>query len=98
MELKLVKLINGDDVITGNAEPVQDSKEPLVRLSKATMLAQTPQGVGLISWPQFSASDQIEVRASMIITVTDIHNEQITSMYDKFTGRIVTPTKPALIV
>jgi hypothetical protein len=98
--LKLVKLINGEDIITSEAVPVeaQHSKEPLVRLTKPTTLVRLQEGTGILAWPQFSDSSEVEIRASHIIAVTDIHNPSVVDIYNKFTSKIVTIEKPSLLV
>jgi hypothetical protein len=97
MDLKVIKLVSGETIFA-EVEVVKDSKEPLLSLRNPMGLAQGPQGTILQSWPPFATADVVEMRPIHAITITDVTNEQIINGYNKLTGGITTPEKPALLV
>jgi len=84
-EVKIVKLINGDDIVcvipTGEHQLKDDA--PLIRLEKPLQIKyvpqMTPQGfrdyIALIRWTNYTADRIITIPKDKIMTITNASNE-----------------------
>ena len=84
-EVKIVKLINGDDIVcvipTGENQLKDDA--PLIRLEKPLQIKyvpqMTPQGfrdyIALIRWTNYTADRIITIPKDKIMTITNASNE-----------------------
>ena len=84
-EVKIVKLINGDDIVcvipTGEHQLKDDA--PLIRLEKPLQIKyvpqMTPQGfrdyIALIRWTNYTADKIITIPKDKIMTITNASNE-----------------------
>ena len=91
-EVKIVKLINGDDIVcvipTGEHQLKDDA--PLIRLEKPLQIKyvpqMTPQGfrdyIALIRWTNYTADRIITIPKDKIMTITNAGNSMVTSYFN----------------
>jgi len=87
IEIKIVKLVNGDDVVC--AFPIEQlpEKSPLIRLFKPLQIKYVPQltpagfkdYVALIKWAAYTPDVVITIPKDKILTITNAGNEMIKS-------------------
>jgi hypothetical protein len=98
MNIKLVKLLNGEEIIG----EVQDStntiniKNPLRIVIMPSMSEQVPK-IGFSPWAPFSKDTEFSIDKSNIITIMNPIDEFL-SQYKQSFSQIVTPTQSKLIL
>ena len=96
-DVKVVKLVSGEEIFA-TVEVVTDAKEPLIRLCNPMCLARTEKGFTLVKWPRFSSSAAIEVRPKQhVITVGDLEEGEILTVYNTANSNIATPNQALLL-
>ena len=88
--VRVIKLINGDDIVCSFAEPSLPNKSPLLRLNKPLQIKYvshfTPQGlkdyIALIKWAAYTSDTVISIPKDKIVTITNATNEMKKS-YEK---------------
>ena len=95
--VRVIKLINGDDIVCSFAEPSLPNKSPLLRLNKPLQIKYvshfTPQGlkdyIALIKWNGFTHDPIVTIPKDKILTITNATEEmsrsyhQIAKGYEK---------------
>ena len=85
--IKIIKLINGDDIVCSFPKEQLGDKSPLIRLSKPLQVKYvpqlTPQGikdyVALIKWSPYTSDPIITIPKNKIMTITNASSEMIKS-------------------
>jgi|SRR5210317_315774 len=88
--VRVIKLINGDDIVCSFAEPSLPNKSPLLRLNKPLQIKYvshfTPQGlkdyIALIKWAAYTSDTVVSIPKDKIVTITNATNEMKKS-YEK---------------
>ena len=88
-QIKIIKLINGDDIVCILPKEQLTAKSPLLRLSKPLQVKYvpqlTPQGIkdyiALIKWVGYSTDEIITIPKDKIMTITNATNSMSKS-YD----------------
>lgn len=83
METKIVKLINGDDLVTKFAKEQLGDKSPLLRLEKPLQIKYvsqfTPKGfkdyIALIKWAGYTNDVVVTIPKDKIMSITNATNE-----------------------
>jgi hypothetical protein len=100
--IKIVKLVNGDDIVCSFSKDQLPSKSPLLRVEKPLQIKYisnlTPSGlkdyIALIKWASYTNDKIITIPKDKILTITNATDEMIRSYdgvaktYDK-----IIPTK-----
>jgi hypothetical protein len=87
IEIKIVKLINGDDVVCAFPKEQLPEKSPLIRLFKPLQIKYVPQltpagfkdYVALIKWAAYTPDIVVTIPKDKIITITNAGSEMIKS-------------------
>ena len=87
--LKIIKLINGDDIVCVLPKEQLGEKSPLIRLSKPLQVKYvpqlTPQGikdyVALIKWSPYTKDQIITIPKDKIMTITNANGSMVTSYF-----------------
>jgi|SRR5210317_213001 len=87
--LKIIKLINGDDIVCVLPKEQLGEKSPLIRLSKPLQVKYvpqlTPQGikdyVALIKWSPYTKDQIITIPKDKIMTITNASADMIKSYF-----------------
>src|SRR6056300_761789 len=87
--LKIIKLINGDDIVCVLPKEQLGEKSPMLRLSKPLQIKYvpqlTPQGikdyVALIKWAAYTLDEIVTIPKDKIMTITNASNSMITSYF-----------------
>jgi hypothetical protein len=87
--LKIIKLINGDDIVCVLPKEQLCEKSPLIRLSKPLQVKYvpqlTPQGikdyVALIKWSPYTKDQIITIPKDKIMTITNANGSMMTSYF-----------------
>jgi len=87
--LKIIKLINGDDIVCVLPKEQLGEKSPMLRLSKPLQVKYvpqlTPQGikdyVALIKWSPYTPDQIITIPKDKIMTITNASKSMITSYF-----------------
>ena len=96
-EIKIIKLINGDDIVCVLPIDQLPEKSPLLRLSKPLQVKYVPQltpggfkdYVALIKWAAYTPDTIVTIPKDKIMTITNASGEMITNynvianQYDK---------------
>ena len=108
-EVKIIKLINGDDIVT--VLPTGDKQlpdnGPLIRLDKPLQIKYIPQitpmgfrdYIALIRWTNYTADKIVTIPKDKIMTITNASEEMIKSythlakMYEKVANDVPTQKK-----
>ncbi len=104
-KVKIVKLINGDDIVTGVPEG-QDQlpdKSVLIRLSKPLQIKYIPQitpvgfkdFIALIRWTNYTMDQIVTIPKDKILTITNASPEMVSNYYNisKNYGKLENPPK-----
>jgi non-homologous end joining protein Ku len=93
MEVKLVKLITGEDIIAG----VESYQEQYIIVSKPHALAMHPEkGLVLMKFTPYAKTDEVTFDRTSILCILD-PQDQIADHYKNMVGAIITP-KQGIIV
>lgn len=87
--VKIIKLINGDDIVCSFPKEQLGDKSPLIRLSKPLQVKYvpqlTPQGikdyVALIKWSPYTSDPIITIPKNKIMTITNANGSMQTSYF-----------------
>jgi hypothetical protein len=87
--LKIIKLINGDDIVCVLPKEQLGEKSPMLRLSKPLQIKYvpqlTPQGikdyVALIKWAAYTTDEIVTIPKDKIMTITNASGSMITSYF-----------------
>ena len=87
--VKIIKLINGDDIVCSFPKEQLGDKSPLIRLSKPLQIKYvpqlTPQGikdyVALIKWSPYTSDPIITIPKNKIMTITNANGSMQTSYF-----------------
>ena len=87
--LKIIKLINGDDIVCVLPKEQLGEKSPMLRLSKPLQIKYvpqlTPQGikdyVALIKWAAYTSDEIVTIPKDKIMTITNASGSMITSYF-----------------
>ena len=87
--LKIIKLINGDDIVCVLPKEQLGEKSPMLRLSKPLQIKYvpqlTPQGikyyVALIKWAAYTPDEIVTIPKDKIMTITNASGSMITSYF-----------------
>jgi hypothetical protein len=87
--IKIIKLINGDDIVCSFPKEQLGDKSPLIRLSKPLQVKYvpqlTPQGikdyVALIKWSPYTSDPIITIPKNKIMTITNANGSMQTSYF-----------------
>ena len=97
--IKIIKLINGDDIVCTIPERLLDEKSPLVKIDKPLQIKYIPameemglkDYVALIKWTSYSDDSIISIPKDKIMTITSAGTAMsnsyvsVSSAYDKAT-------------
>jgi len=91
-DVKVVKLINGDDLVTviPTGEKQLGEKSPLVRLIRPLQIKYVPQitetgfrdYIALIKWASYTADQVITIPKDKIMTITNAHTQMVKSYFN----------------
>jgi hypothetical protein len=87
--IKIIKLINGDDIVCALPKEQLGEKSPLIRLSKPLQVKYVPQltsqgikdYVALIKWSPYTKDTIITIPKDKIMTITNANGSMITSYF-----------------
>src|SRR5210317_27353 len=87
--LKIIKLVNGDDIVCVLPKEQLGEKSPMLRLSKPLQIKYvpqlTPQGikdyVALIKWAAYTTDEIVTIPKDKIMTITNASGSMITSYF-----------------
>ena len=87
--VKIIKLINGDDIVCSLPKDQLEEKSPLLRITKPLQVKYvpqlTPQGikdyVALIKWSPYTKDVIISIPKDKIMTITNANGSMITSYF-----------------
>lgn len=87
--LKIIKLINGDDIVCILPKEQLGAKSPMLRLSKPLQVKYVPQltsqgikdYVALIKWSPYTPDNIVTIPKDKIMTITNANNSMITSYF-----------------
>lgn len=85
--IKIIKLINGDDVVCVLAKEQLGEKSPLLRLEKPLQIKYVPQltttgikdYVALIKWTAYTGDQYITIPKDKIMTITNANSDMMKS-------------------
>jgi len=85
--VKIVKLMNGDDIVTVLPKEQLDDKSPFLRLSKPLQIKYVPQFtdsgfkdyVALIRWTNYTHDEIVSIPKDKILTIKNASNEMTKS-------------------
>ncbi len=102
-QIKIIKLINGDDIVCGLAKEQLPDKTPLLRLDRPLQIKYvsqlTPKGlkdyIALIKWAAYTNDKIITIPKDKIVSITNATDEMIKSYIDvsKKYDNIVVPKR-----
>ena len=89
IEIKIVKLINGDDIVCALPRDQLPDKSPLIRLFKPLLIKYVPQltpggfkdYVALIKWAAYTPDTIVTIPKDKIMTITNAGGEMIKSYH-----------------
>jgi hypothetical protein len=89
-QIRIVKLINGDDIVCSLAPEQLPDKSPLLRLEKPLMIKYvsqlTPRGlkdyIALIKWAAYTNDKIVTIPKDKILTITNATDEMSKSYID----------------
>ena len=87
--IKIIKLINGDDIFCSLPKEQLEAKSPLLRITKPLQVKYvpqlTPQGikdyVALIKWSPYTKDVIISIPKDKIMTITNANGSMMTSYF-----------------
>jgi hypothetical protein len=87
--VKIIKLVNGDDIVCSLPKEQLEEKSPLLRITKPLQVKYvpqlTPQGikdyVALIKWSPYTKDVIISIPKDKIMTITNANGSMITSYF-----------------
>ena len=96
-EVKIIKLINGDDIVCSFPKKQLEQKSPLIRIVKPLLIKYVPQltpmgfkdYIALIKWAAYTNDSVITIPKDKILTITNASSEMgksyshMASNYDK---------------
>ena len=88
--IRVIKLVNGDDVVCKFAEEQLPDKSPLLRIEKPLQIKYvsqlTPRGlkdyIALIKWAAYTHDTIVSIPKDKILTITNATNEMAKSYVD----------------
>ena len=88
--IKIIKLINGDDIVCILPKEQLGEKSPLIRLDKPLQIKYVPQltptgfrdYIALIKWTGYSKDQIITIPKDKIMTITNAGNSMVTSYFN----------------
>jgi len=105
-QIKIIKLINGDDIVCSLAKEQLPDRTPLLRLEKPLQIKYvsqlTPRGlkdyIALIKWVGYTNDQIITIPKDKIVTITNATDEMSKSYLEvsKKYEKIVTPKRGEL--
>ena len=102
MEIKLLKLKNGEDLISQIVESVEDSKL-YVRLREPVRIVIIPQQpgyqpqIGMVKWVPLANTNEFEILKNEVLLITD-PNDELKNGYSQQFGSGIVTAPPGLIV
>lgn len=95
-DIKLIKLITGEDIVASVTITESQESETLWNLENAAKLILAPDGLGMMPLAPFSKSNVITIRESHVVFSTEI-DDDIKNVYkEKFGNGIVVTSSPSL--
>ena len=96
-DIKIIKLINGDDIVCSFPKKQLEQKSPLIRIVKPLLIKYVPQltpmgfkdYIALIKWAAYTNDSVITIPKDKILTITNASTEMgksyshMASNYDK---------------
>ena len=87
--VKIIKLVNGDDIVCSLPKELLEAKSPLLRITKPLQVKYvpqlTPQGikdyVALIKWTGYSKDQIVTIAKDKIMTITNANGSMMTSYF-----------------
>jgi len=87
--IKIIKLVNGDDIVCSLPKEQLEEKSPLLRITKPLQVKYvpqlTPQGikdyVALIKWSPYTKDVIISIPKDKIMTITNANGSMMTSYF-----------------
>ena len=87
--VKIIKLVNGDDIVCSLPKEQLEEKSPLLRITKPLQVKYvpqlTPQGikdyVALIKWSPYTKDIIISIPKDKIMTITNANGSMMTSYF-----------------
>jgi hypothetical protein len=87
--VKIIKLVNGDDIVCSLPKEQLETKSPLLRITKPLQVKYvpqlTPQGikdyVALIKWSPYTKDVIISIPKDKIMTITNANGSMMTSYF-----------------
>ena len=87
--VKIIKLVNGDDIVCSLPKEQLENKSPLLRITKPLQVKYvpqlTPQGikdyVALIKWSPYTKDVIISIPKDKIMTITNANGSMMTSYF-----------------
>jgi hypothetical protein len=102
-QIKIIKLINGDDIVCGLAKEQLPEKTPLLRLEKPLQIKYVSQltarglkdYIALIKWAAYTNDQIISIPKDKIVTITNATDEMTKSYIEvsKKYEKIVVPKR-----
>lgn len=93
MDVKLVKLVNGDEFI---AEEAQSINIKIAEFKNPIVLQPTQQGIHMIPYPFFRKNPELTLKEEHILFRVSIADE-IVNEYKKQFGGIIEPSKSLIL-
>ena len=107
--IKIIKLINGDDIVCSFPKKQLEQKSPLIRIEKPLLIKYVPQltsmgikdYIALIKWAAYTNDSVITIPKDKILTITNASSEMgksyshMANNYDKIeeAKKTIMPTK-----
>lgn len=93
MEVKLVKLITGEDILAG----VEEYREHDILVSKPMSLAMHPEkGLVLMKFTPYAKTDEVAFDRTSILCILD-PQDKIADHYKEMVGAIITPNQGIIV-
>jgi len=88
--IKIIKLVNGDDIVCTLPKEVLGEKSPLIRLDRPLQIKYVPQltpagfrdYIALIKWTSYSTDRIITIPKDKIMTITNASKNMISSYFN----------------
>ena len=88
--IKIIKLINGDDIVCSLPKEQLGEKSPMLRLSKPLQVKYVPQltpmgikdYVALIKWSPYTLDQIVTIPKDKIMSITNANNSMISSYFN----------------
>jgi hypothetical protein len=91
MNIVLIKLITGEDVVADIAKTEEINGKRVLTLNKPARIVLTPEGAAMIPMPPFAASESLSIMADHIVYTAEPDDEVRNAYNSKFGSGLVVP-------